>query len=113
MAHFTKRNEPPATFIPKHETHATEALKQRQSTHAVKLGMVAQRLRQAVIGNAAAKVVHMMRADVRREPAQNSRQVVIGASLQSRFVQAPFPVMGPERILELVLHVEQPDPDRA
>ena len=52
----------------------------------------------------------MVHADVGREPAQDARQIVMRASVQGRLLQGPLAVMGPERRLELVLHVEQPDP---
>src|SRR5712692_7178157 len=109
-AHLTKGDETPPTLVPKHEAHAAEALKQRESAHVAKLGMVAERSRQAVIRNAAAQVVDMVHADIRREPAQDARQVVIRASVQGGGVTGPFAVMGPECLLKLVLHVEQPHP---
>src|SRR6516164_10113363 len=58
-------------------------------------------------------MVDMVHADVRREPAQNSRQVVIRASTKRRLMKIPFPAMRPERLLELMLYVKQPDPHRA
>src|SRR5215470_14051102 len=58
-------------------------------------------------------MVYVVRADVRREPAQNSRQVVIRASTKRRLRKIPFWTMRPERLLELMLYVKQPDPHRA
>src|SRR5262249_6723376 len=55
----------------------------------------------------------MVYADVRREPAQNSRQVVIRTSTKRSLVKTPFPAMRPERLFELMLHVKQPDSYRA
>ena len=51
-------------------------------------------------------------ADVRREPAQDARQVIIGTSMQRSFVKTPGLVMGPGGALELMLDIEQSDADR-
>ena len=40
------------------------------------------------------------------------RQIVIRTAMQRRFVQIPLGVGFPGRVLELVLHIEQPDADR-
>ena len=53
-------------------------------------------------------VVH---ADIGGKPAQDARQVVMRAAEERRRVQVPGPILGPERVLELMLDVEQPDPD--
>jgi hypothetical protein len=55
-------------------------------------------------------MVDMMHPDIGGEPAQDARQIVMRAAVQRRLVKIPALVMGPERILELVLDVEQPDP---
>src|SRR5258708_39091782 len=55
----------------------------------------------------------MMHADVRREPAQDSRQIVVRATIQGGLMSGPLAVMRPKRPLELVLNVEEPHPDRA
>ena len=68
--------------------------------------MVAECSRQAVIGNAGAQVVNMVHADIRREPAQNSRQVVMRTAIQRRFVKRPLGITNPKRRVKLVLHVE-------
>ena len=54
----------------------------------------------------------MVDADVRREPAQDTRQVIVGTSSQRSFVKTPSLVMGAGGVLELVLDIEQPDADR-
>ena len=68
--------------------------------------MVAECSRQAVIGNAGAQVVNMVHADIRCEPAQYSRQVVMRTAVQGRFVERPLAITGPERRVKLVLDVE-------
>jgi hypothetical protein len=74
--------------------------------------MVAQGLRQPIIGNAAAQVMDVMNADIRGEPAQDRGQVVVRAAVQGVGVQVPVRVLFPGRLLELVLHVEQPHAER-
>jgi hypothetical protein len=85
-AHLPKGNETPPTLVPKYETRAAEALKKRESVHAAKLGMVAERPCQAIVGNPAAQVVHMVHSNVGSEPAKDSRQIIMRASVQSRLV---------------------------
>ena len=50
--------------------------------------------------------------DVRREPAQDTRQVIVGTSSQCSFVKTPGFAMGPGGVLELVLDIKEPDADR-
>src|SRR3982750_4085008 len=57
-------------------------------------------------------MVHMMNTDVRAEPAQQGWQIVIRASVQRGVLLDPSSIAFPERVLELVLDIEQPDPDR-
>src|SRR5580704_3773376 len=111
-AHLTKGYEAPPTFVPKHEADALQTLKQAKSANAAKLGMFAENPRQSVERYSAAEVVDMMHADVRREPAQDSRKLVVRTAAQGCFFEAPFGLMRPERHLELMLHVEQPYSDR-
>src|ERR1700683_3961871 len=111
-AHLTKGYETPPTLVPKHEAHALQALKQSKSANAAKLGMFAEDPRKSVERNTAAEVVDMVDADVRCEPAQDCRKVVVRTAPQGRFFKAPIGLMRPERHLELVLHVEQPYSDR-
>src|SRR5438309_1170179 len=56
-------------------------------------------------------MVHMMNADVSAEPAQQGWQIVIRASVQRCVLLDPCSIAFPERVLELVLDIEQPDPD--
>jgi len=44
-------------------------------------------------------------ADVRREPAQDTRQLIVGAAMQPGFVTTPGPLMGPGGVFELVLDI--------
>ena len=54
----------------------------------------------------------MVHADIRGEPAQHGRQVVVRTAMQRGFLHAPLPILVPRRLFELVLHVKQPDADR-
>jgi hypothetical protein len=49
-------------------------------------------------------------ADVRGDPAQWTRQVVVGRAVQRCLLELPFLAGRPVGILELVLDIEQPDP---
>ena len=107
MAKLTKRDEATQTFVPKHEAHAAKAFKQCETAaDGEKLGMILQDLLEAVIGNPATEMMDMVDANVRREPAQNSRQVVMRASTKRCLVKIPFPAMRPERLFKLVLHIK-------
>ena len=57
-------------------------------------------------------MLDVVNADVRREPAQDTRQVIVGTALQRGLVKTPGLITGPGRALELVLNIEQPDTDR-
>ena len=53
-------------------------------------------------------MVHVVDADVGCEPAQQHRQIVMRAAVQSGVMQVPALVAFPRRLLKLVLHIEQP-----
>ena len=52
-----------------------------------------------------------MVADVAGEPMQPARQVVEGAAFDPRALEVPLGMFPPVGVLELVLHVEEPDAD--
>ena len=68
-------------------------------------------VRKPVERNAAAQMVDVVHTDTRRKPPENSRQVVVRATVQCGHLQIPFTVMLPERLLKLMLQVEQPHTD--
>ncbi len=83
--------------------------------HAIDLSQLRiapQAFGQPVAGNSAAQMVHVMRADVRREPLRNPRQMEVRAAFERGRVKVPDRPIGPVRIFELVLHVEEPHADR-
>ena len=57
-------------------------------------------------------MVDMVHPDIGGKPAQDVRQVIMGAAAQRRLVKIPALVMGPESVLELVLDVKQPNANR-
>ena len=56
--------------------------------------------------------MNVVDANVGREPAQNTRQLIVRTALQRSLVKAPSLIMGPGGVLELVLDIEQPHTDR-
>jgi hypothetical protein len=58
-------------------------------------------------------VMDMVQPDVAGEELQDLRQPQIRATAERRVRVAPVRRCLPVRIFELVLHVEQPDPDRS
>ena len=99
-------------FVPKSKPHAHQALDKRQASDPGELGEIAQDLRQAIIRNAAVEVMHMVHTDVGGDPAQNAGQFVVRAAKERSVVRFPSMILSPDRIFELMLHVEQPNADR-
>ena len=108
-SHLSERDETPATLVPKHETHAAKAFDKSELADSSKFRIFAQHIGQPVIRNSTAEVVDVVHADIGRKPAQDVRQLVMRAAMKCRPVQIPCPAFVPERVLELVLDVEQPD----
>src|SRR6202795_3604975 len=111
-AQFAKRYEPLLSLVPDCETRAPQALKERQPTTARELRMIAEDLRQPIERDTAGKMVHMVHPDITCEPGQRRRQFIVGASIESRFMEVPIAVTSPKRVLELMLDVKEPDGDR-
>ena len=53
-------------------------------------------------------MVHVVDTDVGCEPAQQHRQIIMRAAVQSGVMQVPALVVLPRRLLKLMLHIEQP-----
>src|SRR5580700_10306297 len=111
-AQVVEGNESLLIFVPQDQPDTTEALPQGQPADAAEGGMLPQHQRQPVVGDPAAQMMDVVHADIGGEPPQDGRQLIVGAAVQSRFVQIPGSLMGPSCVLELVLDIKQPDPDR-
>ena len=66
-----------------------------------------------VVRDPRAQVVDVVEPDVAGEEAEDPRKFEVGASLERGVVEAPCFACLPVGVLELMLHVEEPDPDRA
>src|SRR6185437_1586986 len=109
---LAKADEPAGCFVPKHEPNARNALSQRQSAGFGEIRTNAKHDRQSIKRDPAAEMVDMMDADVGSEPTQHDRKVVMRTAVNGSVTKAPRLSSSPKRILELVLHVEQPHPQR-
>ena len=76
-AHLAEGDEALPAFVPQHQAHTPEALKQGQPADAVEARMVVQRERQSVVGDTAAQMMDVVNADVGGEPAQDARQSIM------------------------------------
>ena len=111
-ARLAKRDEPPLPLVPQGQPHTPQTLDQGDASDGSQLRMIPQHIRQSIAGNSTAQVMDVVDADVRCEPAQDTGQVIVGTAMHRSFVKAPGLVTGPRRVLELVLDIEQPDPNR-
>src|SRR6476660_5696270 len=105
---FSERDQPTLSFVPQHQTYAAETLQKSEPPDITELGIVTQHIWQPIVGNAAAKMMNVLDANVGTEPPKHRREVVIRGAAQRRFVQVPAAIFAPEGLLELVLHIEQP-----
>jgi hypothetical protein len=60
-------------LVPQHQAHAAEAFEQAQAVDGAEFGMLAQHVRKPVVRDTATEVMHVMNADIGREPAQEPR----------------------------------------
>lgn len=71
--------------------------------------MVTQYFRQTVVRNPAGQVVHVMDADIASEPPQHRRKIVMRGAMQRRLGKPPILARRPVGLLELVLHIKEPN----
>src|SRR4051812_23002916 len=107
-----ERDEPPLLFVPQHQAYRPETLRDGQPAGGGEGGEGAKDLGKPVEGNPAGKMMDMVDADIRAEPAQDRGQLVVRAPAQRRLVEGPVLVSVPLGVLELMLHIEEPDADR-
>jgi len=62
--------QPVLRLVPQHQSHAAEAFEQGQSVDIAQARMLAQHATQLVIRDPATQMMHMVHADISREPAQ-------------------------------------------
>ena len=73
VIHLAKGYEAPLSLVPQHQPYATQALDQGEPARGHELGVLAQHVGQAIVGNSAAEVVDVVDADIGREPTQYGR----------------------------------------
>jgi hypothetical protein len=71
---------------------------------------MAQRERQPIERDSAAEMVDMMKANIGSEPAQD-RKIIMRTAVKGSLMYVPSLSASPKRVLELVLNIEQPDPE--
>jgi len=74
---------------------------------------MAKRERQPIERDSAAEMVDMMKANIGSEPAQDDRKIVMRTAVKGSLMYVPSLSASPKRVLELVLNIEQPDPERS
>ncbi len=68
-------------------------------------------LLQPIVRDARVQMVHVVKADIAAEPLQHRRQLEMRAAAQRSGGKVPRRLRHPQRVLEAVLHREQPDAD--
>jgi hypothetical protein len=56
-------------------------LEEGDSSNGSEFRMIPEHIRQPIAGNSTAQVMDVVYADVRREPAQDTRQVIVGTAV--------------------------------
>ena len=110
---MAKADELLGGLVPEAQPDGFEAAPQRHALGAAQLGNGIVASSQAVARNLASEMVDVMETDRSGEPVQDARQIVERAALESGGVDVPLTGGPPVGVLELVLHIEQPDPDGA
>ena len=64
VIHLAKGYEAPLSLVPEHEPYATQALDEGEPARGHELGVLAQHVGQAIVGNSAAEVVDVVDAVV-------------------------------------------------
>src|SRR5581483_4596901 len=72
-----------------------------------------ERSTQAIVGNVWCQMVNMMVTDIAGEPMQEPRQIIVGAACDCGPAIIPGSLTLPICVTESVLHVEQPNTQRA
>jgi hypothetical protein len=92
-------------LVPQGERCTLEALEQGDSSDGGEPRVIPKYIRQPIIGDSTAQVMDVVNADVRPEPTQDTRQMVVRTAMQRCFVKTPGRIEGLGRVLELVLDI--------
>ena len=74
---LTKRDQPPASFVPQNQLHALQTLPQRDPADLAEFRMVMKDLGQAIVRDLAREMVHMVDADIAGQPAQRTWEIIV------------------------------------
>jgi len=105
---LVEANEPGAVLVPEREAQRGHAGSERHDWRHVHKRILIVTVLQPVVRNARRQVMNVVQSDVACEPSQRRRELEVRAAPQRGGRVIPFAVLGPIRILELVLHVKQP-----
>ena len=103
---FTKRNQPTLRFVPKGESDTGKALHKGEPADLREFRVLAQHTRQAIERDAAAEVMYVVDADIRSQPAQDTRKIVMRTAMKRRVMQIPVLIITPIGVLELMLDIK-------
>src|SRR4051812_15352697 len=98
-------------LVPERQPNATQAFAQREAADLAQEFVAVQALLKTVVRNAAVQVVDVVQAHVARKPLQHARQDVVGTAPERGAMEVPLLAAVPDRVLVLVLDVEQPAAD--
>src|SRR5690625_7491737 len=68
---------------------------------------------QFIVWHSWTEVVYMVITDAASQPLQYFRQLIVRTAINSSFYKIPFILIFEVRILKLMLHIKQPDPQRS
>ena len=74
---LAERNQPFPALVPQGKPHAAEAFPECKPSHLPQFGMIKDNPAQAIERNACIQVVHVVYADIGRDPAKRCWQVIV------------------------------------
>ena len=77
MAQLSERYQTPLRFMPKGQAHTFEALQKREPACLMEVRMVAQHMGKTVKWDTTGQVMHVVDADVGRQPSEDHRQIIV------------------------------------
>ena len=94
-------------LVPKSHLDAGQALDEAKAPNISQFWKVLEHFLQAIIGDAAVEVVHVVHTDVGRDPTERGWEIVVRAAVESSFFKRPVFSFSPVAVFKLVLHVER------